>query len=103
MRISIAIIFIVLSLSAVSRNETITTYYLDSISVIVSSEDIVIPFDTCTQISCDSSGNFFDVNFDGLQPERNYRFLFKIERGQNKEFFDNNYYFKVVRNSKIPN
>ena len=42
MRISIAIIFIVLSLSAVSRNETITTYYLDSISVIVSSEDIVI-------------------------------------------------------------
>ena len=68
-----------------------------------SSEDIIIPFDTCTQISCDSSGNFFDVNFDGLQPERNYRFLFKIERGQNKEFFDNNYYFKVVRNSKIPN
>ncbi len=64
-------------------------------------EDVVIPFsDTYTKVSCDSEGNYFNLWLDGLQPERYYKFVFKVENrvysGQ-VELFDNNYIFKVIR------
>jgi len=64
------------------------------------SEETVIPFDTgSTKISCDSSGNYFKLWMSGLQPERYYRFVFRVDRdgGNRIEYFDDNYIFKVVR------
>ena len=61
-------------------------------------EEYIIDFDTTyTKISCDSEGNYFDLWLDGLQPERYYKFVFRIDRGSKKQFFDEDFAFKVVR------
>ena len=72
-----------------------TTYY----SVVDSqTEQVIIPFDTnYTKLSCDSSGNYFNFWFNGLQPERFYKFIFRVDQGDNIRYYDDNFYFKVVR------
>jgi hypothetical protein len=63
-------------------------------------EETLIPFDnTATKISCDSDGNYFDVWMNAFMPERFYKFVFKIEKagGLDTQFYDNGYYFKLVR------
>ena len=60
---------------------------------------MVIPFDTnYTKISCDSTGPYFDIYMDGLQPERYYRVLVKSEIDGTNTVIDNGNTFKVVRN-----
>lgn len=62
------------------------------------SEEYVIDFDTdYTKLSCDADGNYFDFWMDGLQPERYYKFLFRVDRGNKKQYFDEDYIFKIVR------
>lgn len=62
-------------------------------------EEMVIDFDTkFTKISCDSTGPFFDVYMDGLQPERYYRILVKTTLDGSTTVVDNQNIFKVVRN-----
>ena len=62
-------------------------------------EEMVVPFNTgSTKISCDSSGPFFDIYMDGLQPERYYRVLLKTELDGSNTVIDNGMTFKVVRN-----
>ena len=64
----------------------------------VHTEEYVVDFDTnYTKISCDSTGNYFDLWMDGLQPERYYKFVFRIDRGTRKQYFDEDFVFKVVR------
>jgi len=65
----------------------------------MASEEIVIPFDDdFTKVSCDSRGNYINLWCNGLQPERFYRLLFKVlDDDGNEEYFDNDYFFKVVR------
>ena len=63
------------------------------------SEEIVVDYDTTyTKISCDTSGSYFDIYMNGLEPERYYKLLFKTVL-TNSEIVvsDNNYYFKVIR------
>jgi len=63
-------------------------------------EETLIPFDdVATKISCDSDGNYFDVWMNAFMPERFYKFVFKIEKagGLDTQFYDNGYYFKLVR------
>ena len=61
-------------------------------------EDIVVPFDTgSTKISCDASGSFFNMWFAGMQPERYYRFLIRVDVEGQSTYFDNNYLFKIKR------
>jgi hypothetical protein len=61
-------------------------------------EEIVIDYDTLyTKISADSSGNYFDLYMNGLEPERNYQVLIKTIIGNSTLILDNNYYFKVIR------
>ena len=61
-------------------------------------EEVIVPFDTdYTALSCDSNGNYFDLHMDGLQPERYYRFIYKVVSGSRVEFYDKDYLFKVVR------
>lgn len=62
-------------------------------------EEMIIPFDTVgTKVSCDSTGPYFDIFMDGLQPERYYRVLIKSELDGSNTIVDNNITFKVVRN-----
>jgi len=62
-------------------------------------EDLVIPFNSSySKISCDSSGPYFDLYMNGLQPERYYRILVRSEIDGNQCTFDNDNVFKIVRN-----
>ncbi len=60
---------------------------------------MVIPFDNnFTKISCDSTGPYFDLYMDGLQPERFYRILIKTVLDGTTTVVNNNSTFKVIRN-----
>ena len=63
------------------------------------SEEIVVDYDTTyTKISCDTSGSYFDIYMNGLEPERYYKLLFKtVLTNSETVISDNNYYFKVIR------
>ena len=59
--------------------------------------EYVIDFDTTyTKLSCDSSGSYFDMYMNGLEPERYYAILFKTTISGSTYVFDDNYYFKVT-------
>jgi len=63
------------------------------------SEEIVVDYDTTyTKISCNTSGSYFDLYMNGLEPERWYQLLFKtvLNNGETV-IFDDNYSFKVIR------
>lgn len=63
-------------------------------------EETIIPFDdNYTKLSCDSTGNYFNIRLNTFQPERYYKFIFKVKRngGDDTQIFDNGYYFKVIR------
>ena len=65
-------------------------------------EDVIIPFGTGSLISCDSTGNYFNLWMNGLQAERYYRFCFRVVSGSNTteetiQHFDDDFTFKVVR------
>jgi hypothetical protein len=72
-----------------------TSYY----SVVDSeTNQVVVPFDTSyTKISCDSTSNYFNFWFNGLQPERFYKFIFRVDMNGTTKYYDDNFYFKVVR------
>ena len=79
-----------------------TVKYLPSTSyysvVDADTEQVIVPFDTnYTKLSCDSSGNYFNFWFNGLQPERFYKFCFRVDQGGTVRYYDDNFYFKVIR------
>jgi hypothetical protein len=64
----------------------------------VYTDETIIDFDTtATRIGADTNGSYFDIDFSGLQPERYYRFVFKINYGSVEKIIDNDYIFKIVR------
>lgn len=72
-----------------------TSYY----SIVdAETNQVIIPFDTSyTKIGCDSTSNYFNFWFNGLQPERFYKFVFRIDQNGTTKYFDDNFFFKVVR------
>ena len=59
--------------------------------------EYVVDFDKeFTNISCDSTGSFFTVYMNGLEPERYYSILIQTEIAGQTIVMDENYYFKVV-------
>lgn len=86
-----------------TQSNYLTVNYLPTSSFFYSiqhadTQETVIPFDTTyTKVSCTSSGNFVDLWLDGLQPERYYKILFRVDRDGAEEYIDNNYIFKVVK------
>jgi hypothetical protein len=91
-----------------TRRFQTTSLYLDNKALPTSSywsikdldtEEIVVDYDTnYTKISCDSSGNYFDIYMNGLEPERYYKLLFKsIFATGETVVSDDNHYFKVIR------
>ena len=61
-------------------------------------DEIIIPFDTeYTKLSADSDGMYFDLFMEGLQPERYYKLMFRVDNNDGINIYDEDYYFKVVR------
>jgi len=65
----------------------------------VKTEEIIIDFDLIgTKIGADDNGNYFNINFNGIQPERYYQLIFKIIiNGEIIIIDDKSNYFKVIR------
>lgn len=92
--------------STTTVNEGITVHPLPSASSYYSvkdalTEDVVIPFDSGSYISCDSDGNYFNMWMNGLQAERYYEFEFKYVSGsgasQTINYYKDDFTFKVSR------
>jgi hypothetical protein len=66
-----------------------------------STDEVIIPFSTGSIVSCDSQGNFFNIDMNTFQPERHYKFEIKVVSGsgvdQTSMIYDEGYEFKVVR------
>jgi hypothetical protein len=63
----------------------------------LSTNEYIIDFDSnYTKISADSSGSFFTVYMNGLQPERYYTILLQTTIGGTTMVLDSNYNFKVI-------
>jgi hypothetical protein len=78
-----------------------TNYALPSQSLYaikdLDTNEYVVDFDKeFTKISCDSTGSFFKVYMNGLEPERYYSILIQTEIEGQTIVMDENYYFKVV-------
>ena len=86
-----------------TSSDYLTVEYLPSGSTYysvrdASTDEVLIDFNDCTKVSCDSNGNFFNFRLSTLQPERYYKFLFKVVSGATTQIFDDNkFQFKVVR------
>lgn len=61
-------------------------------------EEMIVDFDRYTKISCDSTGPYFDVYMDTMQPERYYRILIKTTLDTAQVIYADKNIFKVVRN-----
>ena len=63
----------------------------------LATNEFVINFDNqYTQISSNSTGNYFNIYMSGLEPERYYKILIKTIINGSTLIFDDNYYFKVI-------
>ena len=66
-----------------------------------STGETIVPFSTGSIVSCDTQGNFFNVDMNAFQPERYYKFEVKVISGsgtdQTSLVYDDGYEFKVVR------
>jgi hypothetical protein len=64
----------------------------------IKTEEFVIDFDTTfTKLSADSTGNYFNLYMNGLQPERYYSILIKTIVSGSTIIHEDNNYFKVIR------
>jgi hypothetical protein len=76
------------------------TYYSVKDSV---TEDVIVPFGTGSIVSCDTTGNYFNVWMNGFQPERYYKFEIKVITGSRSSatqiinYYDDDWIFKVTR------
>ena len=59
--------------------------------------DILIDFNNFSKLSCNSEGMFFDLDTNGLQPERYYKILLNINNDEGSKVIDNDLIFKLVR------
>jgi len=65
-------------------------------------EDVIVPFGSGSVVSCDSTGNYFNLWMNGLQSERFYKIEYKVVSGsgtvdESVQYFDEDHSFKVVR------
>ena len=60
------------------------------------SNDIIVPFSDYTKISCDSDGNYFNLNLSNWEVERVYKIEFKVERNGLVQYFNGDVTFTVV-------
>jgi hypothetical protein len=70
-----------------------TTYYQISD---YHSEDVVVPFSDYTKLSCDSNGNYFNLNLSNWEVNRVYKIEFKVVISGVSHFFDDDYTFMII-------
>jgi len=81
-------------------NETQRLSYTSSYAVYdANTDEIILDYDdTYTKLSVDSNGSYFTYWMNSLAPERYYKFKIKSKYPDGTiKYFDNGYYFKVVR------
>ena len=77
-------------------------HYLPSASAWYAVKDLdtnefVVDFDNdYTKISADTTSSYFDLYMNGLEPERYYQVLVKVEAGGSTTIYNDEYYFKVI-------
>ena len=64
-------------------------------------EDVIVPFGSGSKLSCDSTGNYFNLDLNGYQPERYYTLQYKVVSGsgtvdETNTFYDEGFTFKVT-------
>ena len=64
-------------------------------------EDVIVPFGSGSKLSCDSTGNYFNLWLDGYQPERYYTLRFRVVSGsgtadETDQYFEEGFTFKVT-------
>jgi len=62
--------------------------------------ETVVPYGSGSKLSCDSSGNYFNVWMNGYQPERYYKLEYRVISGsgtadETDQYFDEGFTFKV--------
>jgi hypothetical protein len=72
-----------------------TTYYQIKD---IASDDVIIPFSDYSKVSCDSTGNYIDLNLSNWEANRTYKIEFKIEQNGSIQYFDDNITFSVAKN-----
>ena len=60
------------------------------------SNDIIVPFSNYTKLSCDSNGNYFNLNLSNWEVDRVYKIEFKVTIDGVDNFFDEDYTFSVI-------
>ena len=60
------------------------------------SDDVIVPFSDYTKLSCDSDGNYFNLNLTNWEIDRVYKIEFKVVIGGTSYFFDDDYTFSVI-------
>ena len=63
-------------------------------------DDVIVPFGSGSKLSCDSNGNFFNLDLNGFQPERYYKIEYRIQSGSKTDeeldlYYDEGFTFKV--------
>ena len=58
--------------------------------------DIIVPFSDYTKISCDSTGNYFNLNLSNWETNRTYKVEVKVTRDGVDDYFDDDYTFNVI-------
>ena len=62
-----------------------------------SSDDVIVPFSDYSKVSCDSNGNYINLNLSNWEANRTYKIEFKIEQNGNVQYFDNSITFDIVK------
>jgi hypothetical protein len=60
-------------------------------------EEIILDFDSYTQLSCDANGDYFILDTTSFPQERYYKILLRVEDGTTIYSFDEGKTFKIVR------
>ncbi len=71
-----------------------TSYYQIKDSV---SDDVIIPFSEYSKLSCDSDGNYFNINFSNWEANRFYKLEFKVEQNGSVQYFDTDLIFNLEK------
>ena len=72
-----------------------TTYYQIKDAI---TDEIIVPFSDYTKVSCDSNGNYFNLNLTNWEINRDYYIEIKVVRDGIVEYFiDNNLTFTVEK------
>jgi hypothetical protein len=61
------------------------------------SDDVIVPFSDYSKISCDSNGNYINLNLSNWEANRTYKIEFKIEQNGSVQYFDNSITFDIVK------